>query len=183
MENKKPATSKQIQKICVMMNNIPGMIEHKDELILSFTSGRTSSRKEMYQHEALSLINYLSKEDPNVRMIKKVFAIGYSIGWLHGNSEADKRMNQATIERFVLSKGTVRKPLRNCNTKELVKLVSQFEKIQKHIEEASINKQLKEILTADFSLSRLRELLTEAIETEDYEKAANLRDQIKAQTS
>lgn len=80
------------------------------------------------------------------RMRRKLFAIGRAIGWLSGDSDADRAMNRAKLDDFLTRKSYLKKPLAHYAPAELPKLVSQFELIQKHYQQAEAGHAVKGLL-------------------------------------
>lgn len=138
-------TKEQLQKLHVMLNQM-GMIEEKGNLVYSISGGRTTSSRELTKDEARLFIQYLSENDPNERMRRKVFALAYESGIIWGDTPGDKKMNAAKINQFLLRSGTVKKELNKLNKSELVKVVSQFEQIIKHNANTSANKATRSLL-------------------------------------
>lgn len=139
--------------------NQTGLLEQRSELVTFYTSGRTASSRELYSHECRQLIEYLSqlpgvkiqvaaKDDKEKadRMRKKVMAICFSIGWFEGNTHEDWKINLAKLDSFLLRSGCLKKPLMQYTEKELPRLVSQFEQIQKHQEQTEAGKAVKGLL-------------------------------------
>lgn len=142
-------TKSQIVKLHALLNKA-GLMEHKKEIVQEYSHKKSTSSKQLTLEEARALIDYLeslvNNQDSKSRMIKKIFAICRSLGWIYGNSPEDRKMNNAKLGSFIERKGYLKKPLKDYNESELPGLVSQFESIQKNIEKSKANKEVKELL-------------------------------------
>ena len=74
-------------------------------------------------------------------MRRKLFAIGRAIGWLSGDTDADRAMNRAKLDHFLRTKSYLKKPLNAYAPAELPKLVAQFELIEKNIKKSADNRE------------------------------------------
>lgn len=112
--------------------NATGLIGQKETLVLSATQGRSESRKDLTDHEAMGLINFLkqqpqptAKED---KMRKKIISMAHECGWHHlvnGKWKIDmKRLNDWCVKSSYL-----KKELNKYSYNELPTLVSQFSKV------------------------------------------------------
>lgn len=81
------------------------------------------------------------------RMRRKLFAIGRAIGWLTGESRDELAMNRAKLDRFLTERSYLKKPLNQYASAELPKLVSQFEQIQKHVEQSTAGWAVADLLS------------------------------------
>lgn len=155
-------TELQNRRLHTLLNQT-GLMEEKAGLVELYTEGRTQSSRELYQHEAEKLNNYLailpgaakaSQEVENQkiahnkteRMQKKIYAICFTIGWFQGSSREDWKMNLATLDAFLLKRGYLKKPLKEFTSKELPRLVSQFEQLQVNQEKNSAGKAISGLL-------------------------------------
>lgn len=127
-------TKSQLSKIHVLLSQM-GLTDQKREMIHRFSSGRTESSKELTMQEASMLLQALSRHDPCDPMRRKIFALAYDANIIWGDTPADKKMNSIKLDRFLLSKGTVKKELRRMNHADLVKAINQLQQIVKHTEE------------------------------------------------
>jgi len=75
------------------------------------------------------------------RMRRKLFAIGRAIGWLSGDTEADRAMNRAKLDTFLRTKSYLKKPLNAYTPAELPRLVAQFELIERNVQKAADNRE------------------------------------------
>lgn len=138
-------TNKQLQKLHIMLKQL-GLNDDKEHIVFDASGGRTKSSKELTINEARNLISELSEHDPDDRMRRKVYALAYDANIIYGDTPADKRMNTAKLNMFLLSHGSIKKDLNKMTHKELVKTVSQFEQIVKHKSESAANKATKSLL-------------------------------------
>lgn len=82
------------------------------------------------------------------RMRRKIFAIGRAIGWLSGDTDADRAMNRAKLNSFLERKSYLKKPLNQYAPAELPKLVAQFELIEKNIKKSADNREAGDAVAA-----------------------------------
>jgi len=139
------ATKQQLQKIHIMLTQL-GLQDEKLNLVFSISKGRTASSKLLTIGEAQQLIKYLVDNDPGQKMRKKIFALAYDAGIIWGNSDADKKMNIYKLNQFLLSSGTVKKELNKMEQTDLVRTVSQFEKIIKNQSNSTAKNATKNLL-------------------------------------
>jgi hypothetical protein len=141
----KLTTAKQIAKLHVLLNQ-SGLIDQKKQLILEASNNRTIHSKELTQQEITILMNYLDGVLGLDRMRKKIFALAYQAGLIYGDTPEDRRMNSAKLNRFIMSRGAVKKDLSKMNKQELLKTVNQFASIVEHSKEANHKKNIDELL-------------------------------------
>ncbi len=139
-------TKGQIKILHTLLSNHK-LMGHKRELIASYTDQRTTSSREMNQHEAKEMIDRLSENDPFQKMRKMVFSLARQMGMIWGNTQEDHKMNAAKIDLFLKSRGTVKRPLNKLKYHELCKVVTQFRAMGQNREKQGFNKELKAILT------------------------------------
>lgn len=149
-----PAQNRRLHQLI----NQLGLQDDKAGLVHHFTAKRYTSTKDMAEHQAQALIDYLAglvpptasptapPADAANRMRRKVFAIGRAIGWLSGETPADLAMNRAKLDQFLCARGVYKKPLNQYTAAELPKLVSQFEQIQRHYEEHGAGQAVTDLL-------------------------------------
>lgn len=136
MTANEPITNDQIIAIRTAMHR-QFLTPYKEEIIESFTGGRTGSTKGMYKHEAYELLQFLNHNqmvaDDTDKMIKKIFAMAFELGWIkketiigHGGNIV-KRKIYKPLHDWVEKFGYLKKPLRKYEHNELPKLVWQFE--------------------------------------------------------
>ena len=82
------------------------------------------------------------------RMRRKIFAIGRAIGWLSGDTDADRAMNRAKLNSFLERKSYLKKPLNAYAPAELPKLVAQFELIEKNVKKQADNREAGDAVAA-----------------------------------
>lgn len=125
----KRITTQQLKCIAVLMNNMHIVGDDKDIMLLGFTSGRSSSRKDLTFHEAADLIKHLKQTDPNApaseKMRKKIISMAHELHWKQADSKADMKR----IDDWCKKYGYKHKSLDNYSYHELPTLVSQFEKM------------------------------------------------------
>ena len=139
-------TKHQIKMIHTLLNN-HRLMKYKREIIASYTDGRTESSREMTREEAQYMINRLAAEAPLQRMRRKVFALAREMGMIWGETKEDNRMNAAKINRFLKSRGAVKKPLNKLKYEELQQVVSQFQSMAKKEGKRAFGRELKQVLT------------------------------------
>ena len=144
--NIRPITTAQLSKIHVLLNQF-GIMEDKADLVSQFTNGRETSSKKLTFNEAKSILQHLSRFDPCDKMRKKVFSLAYEAEIIYGDTQADKKINAAKLNMFLLHSGTVKKELNKMSKDELKKVVNQFYMIIKHKEESKVNKNTTEMLS------------------------------------
>jgi hypothetical protein len=144
---KRKVTPAQISKIHVLLSQLK-LMHVKADLVNVFTDKRETSTKEMTMDEAIALIRHLSQYDTCDRMRKKVFALAYEAGIIWGDTPEDKKINAVKLNMFLAEKGTVKKEINRMSSDELVKVVSQFEQIIKHMREAGASKAVKTLLAS-----------------------------------
>jgi len=142
----KQITKAQIIKIQVLIRQMQ-LTENKDNIISSFSNGRTTSVAGLTIIEASDLLKHLSVLDPNDRMRRKIISLAYQAGIIYGDTMEDKKMNEIKLNQFLLRSGTVKKELNKLNKEELVKTVSQFQQILKHNESNQAAKATKQMLS------------------------------------
>lgn len=102
--------------------------KYKEDLVASFTDGRTTSVREMSTQEALDLIKHLSDEGKQDqirgKMIKAIYAICYNLGFTHSNGDLDKERMQGLVKTL----SPKNKSLQDHSYKELQVLVSLFQR-------------------------------------------------------
>ena len=151
-------TPAQNRRLHQLLNQL-GLQDDKAGLVAYFSAKRATSTKDLEQHQAQALIDYLAglqrpaatpqqpgPDDAANRMRRKIFAIGRAIGWLSGHTAEDLAMNKAKLDAFLTERGYLKKPLRQYTAAELPKLVSQFEQIQKHCEEQGAGRAVTDLL-------------------------------------
>ena len=82
------------------------------------------------------------------RMRRKVFALAREAGMLWGETPADKRMNAAKLDAFLLAHGCVKQPIGAYTLAQLPKLVNQFQQIVKHNAQAEAGRAVRALAEA-----------------------------------
>ena len=113
----------------LIQNN--GLREHKEDMVLQYTDGRTSHVSDMTQEEFTALIKVLKESDPADRMRKKIWAIAYDLKWIYPGDATEMKMNAAKLNAFFRTRGVVKKELFKMSKVELTKAVSQMENIKR----------------------------------------------------
>lgn len=132
--NNNDVTKEQIKKISVLLNQ-RGLTHLKDDLIMSFTDGRTNSRSLMYKNEAAELIQYLESNGDKAKaekantMRRKILAMAHNLQW----ENADGSINMHRVNQWCLNYSVGKKVLDAFSYEELPKLVSQFQMMYKNI--------------------------------------------------
>jgi hypothetical protein len=142
----KPITPEQLKCLNTIVSKQGISKEEKMTIVSGFSNGRVTSSKDLLFSEAVAMIKHLKEFDPNDKMRKKVFALAYEAGIIYGETLEDKKMNAAKLDAFLLTSGTVKKKLIALNRQELIKAVSQFEQMSKHINESKANKATSSLL-------------------------------------
>lgn len=117
--------------------------EARHSMIYSFTSGRTSSSKDLSFDEARILIsrlntqederlrNYMRKEGAN--LCRSIYALSFDISFLNkdftSDTEEEKQMNLAKLNVFARSRSKARKNIAQMSLDELTDLKRQLEAI------------------------------------------------------
>lgn len=123
--------AKQIQQINILLTEAK-LREQKDALVHSYSSGRSTSMRDLYYEEADELITYLRQMhyDAADRMRKKIIGILRDMGYTKvksGKHVAD----MSAVYKLIESKGYLKKPFNAYTSTELPKLVSQIESISR----------------------------------------------------
>ncbi|WP_192821205.1 phage protein GemA/Gp16 family protein [Rufibacter sp. LB8] len=149
----------QNRRLHFLLNEL-GLMDYKAELVEQYSATKATSAKELTPQEAKALIEHLERSKgrqanrpqiqrtPAEKMRRKIFAICYTIGWIEGESPADRAMNRAKIDSFCARNSYLRKPLNDYTLDELPKLVSQFEQIQRHVEKSKLSKEAGQAVRA-----------------------------------
>ncbi len=165
----KPITTAQLKMIHTLLTK-QGLSVNKQELVYSFSNGRTESSRELTLQEAKSFIQYLKDSDAGADIIKRIYHLGYLSGIIYGDTPEDKAMNTAKLNIFCTTRGTVKKALHQQSIKELKRTVKQFESIVSKTQNKQYVKEFIEL--AESSLQYY-------VENEEYEKAEYNRDAIE----
>lgn len=111
------------------------LMPQKADIISGITAGRTASSREMNVDEAQAMITYLKSvpvqapkpPDAGDKMRKKLISLAYELHWA---APGDWKQAVAALDAFLTGpKSIFKKPLNKHTPAELVKVVSQMEKI------------------------------------------------------
>lgn len=136
----KMITPQQLKAIQAELSNMGYDAETRHEFIASFTSGRTSSTKSLTFDEARLMLNRLlgneqksqtTKVDEAKKLLRAIYHLSFSISFLNAGfdneSEEDRLMNFAKINRFTRERGAFRKNVTQMTIEELGLTKKQFE--------------------------------------------------------
>lgn len=140
-------TPKQLKCLNTLITKLKISKPEKEAMVNGFSGGLYISSKDLNELQAAHMIKHLISLDPTDVLRKKVFALAYEAGFIYGSSIADKKMNAARLNQILKKSGTVKKELNRMTSQELVKTVSQFQQIVKHIHESQASKETKSLLT------------------------------------
>lgn len=113
-----------------------GNVPNKSDLVLSFTQGRSESRKDLSFEEARQFINWLQKqpkpEDAANKMRRKIISMAHEMQWYgprtpEGGNKVDMQRLNGWCEKYSLMK----KKLNDYTYNELPALVTQFTEVYK----------------------------------------------------
>lgn len=117
--------------------------EVKADMIAGVTIGRTDSTKQLYEGEAIALIDQLqlqvkAEQDKADKMRKKVLAICHTLGWYKRSPEGElllqhgkPKLDFERINSFCLQRSKYKKTLNKHSAAELPALITSFEKLLK----------------------------------------------------
>lgn len=144
-------------------------MDRKRDLVYSFSNGRTESSKELSMNEAKELIVYLKSPEENGRLVNRIWHLAYMSGIIQPGNSDDMAMNAASLDKFCINRGTVKKAINNQSISELKKTVKQFEAIYKKCVKKQDNIQM---------ISGLEKQIKKHVELEEYESAAILKSKV-----
>ncbi len=127
------STAKQRSAIAIMIRQLGLQVYMKEALVEGYSSGRTTSIKELTFDEAGALIGQM-KEDlgiedsPKDKMQRKILSLAHEMGWKTPGGKVDV----ARVNSWCLKYGTFHKPFRAHHESELPSLVTQFEQVHLH---------------------------------------------------
>jgi DNA polymerase/3'-5' exonuclease PolX len=139
----KLAIPKQIQKLQCLYRELK-IVDHKKEVLLQFTNGRTDSTAGLSFEEARQLIQELAQHEPSERLRKAVFSFAYKAGIIYGDTETDKLINRAKLNMFLRDRGTVKKDIEKQTFPELKKTLGQMAAMVTNVDAATDNKYAKQ---------------------------------------
>lgn len=105
-----------------------GLSDQKDNLVLGFTGGRSSSRADLTDAEALQMIAWLKLQNKNVderanKMRRKIISYAHRMRWY---IEFTQTVDMQRLNGWCIKYGYLHKPLKAYTYKELPALVTQF---------------------------------------------------------
>jgi hypothetical protein len=142
----KSITPAQLKCLNTLVSKQGILKDDKEALVQAFSGGRVTSSKDLFFVEAATVIRHLKQCDPNDNMRKKVFSLAYEAKIIYDDTPEDKKINPTKLDMFLLRSGTVKKKLNAMSKAELIKVVSQFQQIVKHMGESKASKATKEML-------------------------------------
>ena len=177
MQKERDKRTSQIRLFYAMLTN-SGLLELKEDIVSSFTNGRTVHVTELSDVELQKLCSTMrergfpttQKETQEYRLRRKIYALCFDIGIIYGQSPEDWQMNYAKVDAFCISRGTVKKGLREQGAGELKKTLRQFSAIAAKAQAVKEREQTIAMLEREFN---------EAIRTENFELCDTLREQIE----
>jgi hypothetical protein len=140
----KMAAPNQIQKLQCLYRELR-LTEHKKEILLHFTKGRTDSTAGLTFDEARDLIQDIAQHEPTEKMRKAIFSLAYQAGIIYGESDTDKKINRAKLNIFLRERGTVKKDIEKQTLTELKNTYAQCAAIVKSHTKTADNKQAKQL--------------------------------------
>lgn len=132
------ATREQLRAFIGSLNR-HNLQDMKDELVLQFSSGRTTHSSEMSLQEMRSLISHIegnNLDNTNImradQMRRRVFSMCYSLGWTTYDQESGKqKVDNDRLNNWMLKYSFKHKELAKYDYYELTRLVTQFENMLK----------------------------------------------------
>lgn len=104
-------------------------------MVNGFSVGRSTSTKDLYDHEAAAMLAHLQQNDPNRQGIEKmkgkIFYYCHEMGWTKLNVTGKRVVDMKRLEEWCLNRSYLHKKIDWYSYKELPKLVSQFEEVYK----------------------------------------------------
>ena len=143
-----------------------GLLELKEDIVSSFTNGRTVHVTELSNVELQKLCSTMrergfpttQRETQEYRLRRKIYALCFDIGIIYGQSPEDWQMNYAKVDAFCISRGTVKKTLRQLS---------------------AIAAKAQAVKEREQTIAMLEREFNEAIRTENFELCDTLREQIE----
>ncbi len=137
-------TFPQLKKLHWLLNEL-GLMEDKKDLLLHFTNGKKEKASELTKVEAIDLIRQLSKLDPSDKHRRAIWHLAFLAGIVYGDTEADKKINIAKLNKFLREKSVAKKELYQMNLEELKKVHRQFEGIVSNNKKNAASKYAKQL--------------------------------------
>lgn len=170
---KRGITAGQLKILHTLLNQA-GLMQHKPEIVYSYSGGRTISSRELTAAEAKEMITYLKGNSERQRIIKCIWRLAFDCGMIYGSDDMSMRINTGKIDLFCKNRGSVKKPISSQSLGELKRTHRQFESIfKRHIEK----------LEKERYIDDLRESLEACSKNEEYEKCFILQRELETQTT
>ena len=123
-------TKPQIATIQTIISKL-NLRSHKEDIVMSFSEGRTGSVSQLEFQEAKELIRHLKKQqEPQAiqgdRQRKRIYYYAHQMRWYIPKT---KKIDSTRIDNWCVKYGLYHKPLMKHNVTELTKLVNQFQKM------------------------------------------------------
>lgn len=136
----KPITAQQLKALHASFAHAGMDDEERHDFIREFTSGRTSSTKELTKNEAYNLLSAFNdrarrKHTEEVKVtLKAIYMLSLNISWLNAPYKNDRsqeayEMNKAKINAFCKERAKAHKPVSKMNLEELKDVKLQLEAI------------------------------------------------------
>lgn len=103
----------------------------KEELVTSYTGGRTESSREMTMLEAKALIEYLKGSHERTEVVNRIWHMAYEMDIIVSGDQSEKAMNAAKLDAFCEQRGSVKKRISFQTLPELKRTAKQFEAMYK----------------------------------------------------
>jgi hypothetical protein len=141
MQTITPSTNRQLHALLSKSGNM----QHKQELVSGFTSGRTIHSSEMWEYEAIKMIKWLKEQNIEMQqynaannMRRKILAICHTLGWYQRNPDGSLQLRHgkpqldfARINAFCRERTRYKKPFRELSAAELPSVITSFESLLK----------------------------------------------------
>lgn len=128
MDNSYKITPKQLSYIKSLIKKAGW--DDGNEAIKSYSKNKINLLSDLSKTEAARFIKQLLQENgqdnSDDRMRKKIIGMAHEMNWVNGNN-----VNMTRVNDWCINSGMFKKPLQKHNTKELSRLVGQFEKVKK----------------------------------------------------
>jgi len=113
-----------------------GMMGSKAMLVHAASNGRTESSRDLSIDEAKYLITYLnrlpnSEQQKAEKMRRKILSMAHEMGWHHIQPDGHFVIDMEHVNEWMKKYSYGHKPLNAYTSKELPKLVTQFEGVYK----------------------------------------------------
>lgn len=144
----KPITPGQIKIVQTLFSKIGFDKEDRRAVISQLTGNRASSTKDITFGEAKYLIAYLKGEikppkeskELHYKIFNQIYYYSYLSGICYGDTEEDRLMNIAKINKFCKERGTVKKELSEMTLFEMKRTLKQFISIWERIQESAVKR-------------------------------------------